>query len=175
MKYQKSSPKSESWTTIEVKLDANDKRATEAITEVKPPQITYPTGEATGRDKGSRPIEIDRDKKQRIYELVAQGMTPTEIGETEDICIKTVDRITQRMAKEQDMIAYKKGLGKMLLAGSAISTKKLIDKLSGEEGDRATVGALAVVSGILTQRGLETLNNTPEPEATINWSDLLGA
>lgn len=175
MKYEKPGSSPTPSKEIEVNQGTSEARVDEVITEVKPPEIKTPTQYSKSRNPEGGPIEVDNEKKDKIYQLIAQGIPLEDIARVEEVCLSTVQRVGDRLAKDQDMTSFKKGYAKMLLSGGVISTRKLIDKLNGVEGDRANIGSLAVVSGILTQRGLETLNNTQEPEVKIDWTDLLGA
>jgi hypothetical protein len=77
------------------------------------------------------------------------------------------------MASDYDIVSFKKGYAKMLSTAGVLATRKLIQKLDSPEADRANIGSLAVIAGIMTDKTISL--DAEEPVKTVDWSDLLGA
>lgn len=173
MKFKKEENQVSQWSEVEVKLGPNDSNQIEHITEVKHPEITYSSSESLSNNKLGRTQSLSLKEQTQIYHLSLQGMSDAEISRIEETSHRTVTRTLDRLANNFDVQSFKKGYTKLLQTGGVLAVRKLVQKLDSAEADKANIGTLAVVAGILTDKQLAIEASNPSPPQIIDWTDML--
>lgn len=121
-----------------------------------------------------RPRTIEPETALEIVKDHAQGISLRQLAEKYEVGHVTIHRILKATdpSANADLTEFKRNLAKAKLRLSGITDQMLLERVLS--GERVTLGELAVIGGIATQRALDIEKAAGSPESEQDWTAFQG-